>query len=97
LGNEKLDRLEALIRDILNPNYLTRIGSDEFYFSISNDFDSNKNNIFNLLQLVKNKLGFTISIGITEEKDLLPESIINRLKHNTQIAKINGKNKLYIK
>ncbi len=95
-GDECLNRLEKLIKEEVSPNCLVRIGSDEFYFSLNSDFKSAKENIFNLFKLVQNELGFTVSIGVTEQKGLLPEALLYKLKQNTQIAKINGKNKLYI-
>lgn len=95
-GDESLKRLEKLIKEEVSPNCLVRIGSDEFYFSLISDFKSTKENIFNLFQRILNELGFTVSIGVTEQKGLLPEALLYKLKQNTQIAKINGKNKLYI-
>lgn len=95
-GNENLNRLEELIKEIILPNYLIRIGSDEFYFFLNTDFKNAKENIFNLFQLIQNELGFTVSIGVTERKGLLPEALLYQLKRNIQNAKDNGKNMLYL-
>ncbi len=95
-GNIKLKELEELIKIKITPSYLIRIESDEFYFSFPVSFETHKEKLFHLLQIIENQLGFTVSIGVTERNNILPEELIKTLKHNTTIAKIYGKNKLFI-
>lgn len=95
-GNKKLEELEELIKVKISPTSLVRVGSDEFYLSFPVSFENLKENLFHLLQEIEKQFGFTVSIGVTEENNLSPIELIKKLKHNTNIAKVFGKNKLFI-
>ncbi len=97
LGNLRLEQLEKAIKLHSSPYKTLRVGSDEFYFMFQDSFELVKNKIFYLLRLINKKFNFTVSIGVTEERNLSPKELIKRLKQNTHLAKIYGKNKLYIK
>ncbi|HHT03555.1 MAG TPA: GGDEF domain-containing protein [Bacteroidales bacterium] len=96
LGNLRLEQLENIIKVEISPAKTIRVGSDEFYIMFQDSFEKVKNKLFGLLSLINKKFDFTVSIGATEENNLSPEGLIERLKQNTHLAKVYGKNKLYI-
>ena len=95
-GNNTLKELEALLKTI-NPEIFFCLGSDEYFFYWTKPFTSTKAFLIQLMQAIEKKLGVTISIGATENvQSRTPEQIIKQLKLNVQIAKANGKNKIYV-
>ncbi len=97
-GNKLLEIFENLINETLNPLFSKRLNSDEFIFQLNGSFKENERVLFDLLSIIKVKLGITVSIGITEtDENYDYKQNIKYLMSNMLIAKRNGKNKICLK
>lgn len=96
-GNVVLNELQILIINYLKPNFLLRLGSDEFYFSCDESFIVKKKLFIELLAKIQEELNLTTSIGLTEMVNVTdPQILFNQLRKNLNYSKINGKNLISI-
>ncbi|MBL1233207.1 MAG: GGDEF domain-containing protein [Flavobacteriales bacterium] len=94
-GNKVLESLESLINEILTPLFSKRVNSDEFIFKLNGSFEENDKILFDLLSVVNDRLGITISVGLKEADDKFNyKQNINKIMSAMLIAKRNGKNKI---
>lgn len=94
-GNLILEEIKHYIKLLPNINECIALGNDEFVFSCKGNFNTNKKDLFNLLQKISEDLNVTVSIGVTLiESDNSEERLMNQLRYNLIIAKENGKNKI---
>jgi GGDEF domain-containing protein len=96
-GDLLLSQLSDTIKEMPTFDSLTRVDGDEFLFSCFGNFETNKKDLFLLMQTIQNKLDITVSIGVTEQPSFSAssEQILNKLRCSLLTAKDFGKNKLH--
>lgn len=96
-GDLLLSQLSDTIKEMPTFDSLTKVDSDEFLFSCFGNFETNKKDLFLLMQTIQNKFEVTVSIGVTEQpsSSASSEQILNKLRCGLLTAKDFGKNKLH--